>query len=180
MELTRAQGVNRYIEEVYTDPCQWVVFPHGTTILLTPPAVVPQTLLALRARDILRACGIQRDSFTGIARIREGFLVEFASKCDLPRGVKILGALPSLDQISTRYAKRDMGLDPFVVNCNPGAYDTDTDETPCTGPGKYGCEESDDEDVTRDPSDDVGVESEWRFRSCDPRSTMVDARRDPE
>ena len=177
MELTRAQSVNRYIEEVYTDPCQWAVFPNGTTVLLTPPAVVPQTLLALRAKDILRACGIQRDSYDGIARIREGFLVEFASKCDLPRGVKILCAFPSLDQISTRYAKRDMRLDPFIVNCNPGAYGTDSDETPCAGPGEYDEEENDD-----DPSDDLGVESERRFRSCDPRSTTVDARwvRDPE
>ena len=178
MELTRAQSVNRYIEEeVYTETCQWAVFPHGTTVLLTPPAVVvPQTVLALRARDVLRACGIERDSFDGIARIRGGFLVEFACKCDLP-GVKILGVFPSLDQISTRYAKRDMRLDPFIVNCNPGAYGTDSDETPCAGPGEYDEEENDD-----DPSDDLGVESERRFRSCDPRSTTVDARwvRDPE
>ena len=179
MELTRAQIVNRYIEEVYTETCQWAVFPHGTTVLLTPPAVVPQTLLALRARDVLRACGIERDSFDGIARIRVGVLVEFASKCDLP-GVKILGVFPTLDEISTRYAIRDMGLDPFVVNCNPGVYDTDNDETPCAGPGEYEEESDDDEDVLRDPSDDLGVESERRFRSCDPRSTMVDARRDPE
>ena len=183
MELTRAQSVNRYIEEVYTETCQWAVFPHGTTVLLTPPAVVPQTLLALRARDVLRACGIERDSFDGIARIRGGFLVEFASKCDLP-GVKILGVFPTLDKISTRYAIRDMGLDPFVVNCNPGVYDTDSDETPCAGPGEYDEEsdDDDDEDVLRDPSDDLGVESERRFRSCDPRSTTVDARwvRDPE
>ena len=172
MELTRAQSVNRYIEEVYTDPCQWAVFPHGTTVLLTPPAVVvPQTVLALRARDVLRACGIERDSFDGIARIRGGFLVEFACKCDLP-GVKILGVFPTLDKISTRYAIRDIGLDPFVVNCKPGVY-----ETPCAGPGEYDEEENDD-----DPSDDLGVESERRFRSCDPRSTTVDARwvRDPE
>ena len=124
MELTRAQSVNRYIEEeVYTETCQWAVFPHGTTVLLTPPAVVvPQTVLALRARDVLRACGIERDSFDGIARIRGGFLVEFAFKCDLP-GVKILGVFPTLDKISTRYAIRDMGLDPVVFNCNPGAFD---------------------------------------------------------
>ena len=177
MELTRAQSVNRYIEEeVYTETCQWAVFPHGTTVLLTPPAVVvPQTVLALRARDVLRACGIERDSFDGIARIRGGFLVEFACKCDLP-GVKILGVFPTLDNISTRDAMRDIGLDPFVVNCNPGIY-----ETPCAGPGEYDEEENDDEDV-RDPSDDLGVESERRFRSCDPRSTTVDARwvRDPE
>ena len=178
MELTRAQSVNRYIEEeVYTETCQWAVFPHGTTVLLTPPAVVPQTLLALRARDVMRACGIERGSFDGIARINGGILVEFASKCDLPRGVKILGAFPTLHKISTRYAIKDMGLDPFVVNCNPGVYDTDSDETPCAGPGEYDGEESDDdEDVTRNPSDDVGVESERRFRSCDPRSTTVDAR----
>ena len=173
MELTRAQSVNRYIEEeVYTETCQWAVFPHGTTVLLTPPAVVvPQTVLALRARDVLRACGIERDSFDGIARIRGGFLVEFAFKCDLP-GVKILGVFPTLDKISTRYAIRDIGLDPFVVNCKPGVY-----ETPCAGPGEYDEEENDD-----DPSDDLGVESERRFRSCDPRSTTVDARwvRDPE
>ena len=178
MELTRAQSVNRYIEEeVYTETCQWAVFPHGTTVLLTPPAVVvPQTVLALRGRDVLRACGIERDSFDGIARIRGGFLVEFACQCDLP-GVKILGVFPTLDKISTRYAIRDMGLDPFVVNCNPGVYDTDSDETPCAGPGEYDEEENDD-----DPSDDLGVESERRFRSCDPRSTTVDARwvRDPE
>ena len=180
MELTRAQSVNRYIEEeVYTETCQWAVFPHGTTVLLTPPAVVvPQTVLALRARDVLRACGIERDSFDGIARIRGGFLVEFACKCDLP-GVKILGVFPTLDKISTRYAIRDIGLDPFVVNCNPGA---GVYETPCAGPGEYDEEENDDEDVVRDPSDDLGVESERRFRSCDPRSTTVDARwvRDPE
>ena len=173
MELTRAQSVNRYIEEeVYTETCQWAVFPHGTTVLLTPPAVVvPQTVLALRARDVLRACGIERDSFDGIARIRGGFLVAFACKCDLP-GVKILGVFPTLDKISTRYAIRDIGLDPFVVNCKPGVY-----ETPCAGPGEYDEEENDD-----DPSDDLGVESERRFRSCDPRSTTVDARwvRDPE
>ena len=173
MELTRAQSVNRYIEEeVYTETCQWAVFPHGTTVLLTPPAVVvPQTVLALRARDVLRACGIERDSFDGIARIRGGFLVEFAFKCELP-GVKILGVFPTLDKISTRYAIRDIGLDPFVVNCKPGVY-----ETPCAGPGEYDEEENDD-----DPSDDLGVESERRFRSCDPRSTTVDARwvRDPE
>ena len=173
MELTRAQSVNRYIEEeVYTETCQWAVFPHGTTVLLTPPAVVvPQTVLALRARDVLRACGIERDSFDGIARIRGGFLVEIAFKCDLP-GVKILGVFPTLDKISTRYAIRDIGLDPFVVNCKPGVY-----ETPCAGPGEYDEEENDD-----DPSDDLGVESERRFRSCDPRSTTVDARwvRDPE
>ena len=173
MELTRAQSVNRYIEEeVYTETCQWAVFPHGTTVLLTPPAVVvPQTVLALRARDVLRACGIERDSFDGIARIRGGFLIEFAFKCDLP-GVKILGVFPTLDKISTRYAIRDIGLDPFVVNCKPGVY-----ETPCAGPGEYDEEENDD-----DPSDDLGVESERRFRSCDPRSTTVDARwvRDPE
>ena len=173
MELTRAQSVNRYIEEeVYTETCQWAVFPHGTTVLLTPPAVVvPQTVLALRARDVLRACGIERDSFDGIARIRGGFLVEFAFKCDLP-GVKILGVFPTLDKISTRDAMRDIGLDPFVVNCKPGVY-----ETPCAGPGEYDEEENDD-----DPSDDLGVESERRFRSCDPRSTTVDARwvRDPE
>ena len=169
MELTRAQSVNRYIEEeVYTETCQWAVFPHGTTVLLTPPAVVvPQTVLALRARDVLRACGIERDSFDGIARIRGGFLVEFAFKCDLP-GVKILGVFPTLDKISTRYAIRDIGLDPFVVNCKPGVY-----ETPCAGPGEYDEEENDDEDV---PSDDLGVDSERRFRSCDPRSTTVDAR----
>ena len=169
MELTRAQSVNRYIEEeVYTETCQWAVFPHGTTVLLTPPAVVvPQTVLALRARDVLRACGIERDSFDGIARIRGGVLVEFAFKCDLP-GVKILGVFPTLDKISTRYAIRDIGLDPFVVNCKPGVY-----ETPCAGPGEYDEEENDDEDV---PSDDLGVESERRFRSCDPRSTTVDAR----
>ena len=73
-------------------------------------------------------------------------------------------------------------MDPFVVNCNPGVYDTDSDETPCAGPGEYDEESDDDEDVLRDPSDDLGVESERRFRSCDPRSTMVDARwvRDPE
>ena len=175
MELTRAQSVNRYIEEeVYTETCQWAVFPHGTTVLLTPPAVVvPQTVLALRARDVLRACGIERDSFDGIARIRGGVLVEFACKCDLP-GVKILGVFPTLDKISTRYAIRDIGLDPFVVNCNSGVY-----ETPCAGPGEYDEEENDDDD---DPSDDLGVESERRFRSCDPRSTTVDARwvRDPE
>ena len=166
MELTRAQSVNRYIEEeVYTETCQWAVFPHGTTVLLTPPAVVPQTLLALRARDVLRACGIERDSFDGIARIRGGFLVEFACTCDLP-GVKILGVFPTLDKISTRNAMRDIGLDPFVVNCNSGVY-----ETPCAGPGEYDEEENDD-----DPSDDLGVESERRFRSCDPRSTTVDAR----
>ena len=176
MELTRAQSVNRYIEEIYTDLCQWAVFPHGTTVLLTPPAVVPQTLLVLRARDVLRACGIERDSFDGIARIRGGILVEFTSTCVLP-GVKILGVFPTLDKISTRYAIRDIGLDPFVVNCNPGVYDTDSDETPCAVPGEYDGEESDDdEDVTRNPSDDVGVESERRFRSCDPRSTTVDAR----
>ena len=173
MELTRAQSVNRYIEEeVYTETCQWAVFPHGTTVLLTPPAVVvPQTVLALRARDVLRACGIERDSFDGIARIRGGFLVEFAFKCDLP-GVKILGVFPTLDKISTRNAIKDIGLDPFVVNCKPGVY-----ETPCAGPGEYDEEENDD-----DPSDDLGVESERRFRSCDPRSTTVDARwvRDPE
>ena len=173
MELTRAQSVNRYIEEeVYTETCQWAVFPHGTTVLLTPPAVVvPQTVLALRARDVLRACGIERDSFDGIARIRGGFLVEIAFKCDLP-GVKILGVFPTLDKISTRDAIRDIGLDPFVVNCKPGVY-----ETPCAGPGEYDEEENDD-----DPSDDLGVESERRFRSCDPRSTTVDARwvRDPE
>ena len=80
--------------------------------------------------------------------------------------------VPTLDNISTRDAMRDIGLDPFVVNCNSGVY-----ETPCAGPGEYDEEENDD-----DPSDDLGVESERRFRSCDPRSTTVDARwvRDPE
>ena len=79
---------------------------------------------------------------------------------------------------------RDMGLDTFIINCNPGVYDKESDEPPCAGPGEYDGEESDDddEDVTRNPSDDIGVELEGRFRLCDPRSTTVNARwvRDPE
>ena len=128
MELTRAQSVNRYIEEVYTDPCQWAVFPHGTTVLLAPPAVVPHTLVALRAREIPK-CGIERGAYDGIKHLQDGAcLVEFASKYNLPRGVQILGVFPSLGLISSRGAIEDRRCAPFVVNCNPGEIDEDSDD----------------------------------------------------
>lgn len=143
MKPTRAQSVNRYIEQVYTYPCAWAVFPHGTVVLLTPPALVPQTLLALRAREVLLTCGIERGAYDGIKPLHYGgYLVEFASKFHRPRGVQILGVFPSLDAISSRGAIEDTRCAPLVVNCNPGEFDE---------------EGSDDEDSDIDLSDDTGV-----------------------
>ncbi len=142
-QLTRAQIVNRYIEQVYTDQCQWAVFPFGTVVMFYT-APVPQTLLALRAREILVTCGIERGAYDGIKPLHDGkILVEFASKFERPRGVQILGVFPSLDAISSRGAIEDTRCAPFVVNCIPGEFDE---------------EGSDDEDSDVDLSDDTGVE----------------------
>ena len=179
MELTTAQLVNRCVEEsieqVSPDACQWAVFPHGTIVMFTAPAMGRFDMLASRAIAVLQEYGVERDTYKGIKPIyydgSYGFLVDFASKFQLPRGVQILGVFGHA--ISTRGAIADMRLAPSVANCYnptpPSIADDESDD-----------ESDDDSDVYL--SGDADVELEGRFRSCDPRSTTVDARwvRDPE
>ena len=129
MDLTLAQRVNRYIEQEFTGPCQWASFPHRTVVLLSPPELLPQTHLASRARDILQGYGIERDTFDGIKPLQDGgYLVEYSSKFDLPRGVCFLGVCSSLQARTCSRAVEDIGLDPFVVNCKPGEIDEESDD----------------------------------------------------
>ena len=129
VELTRAQRVNRYIERAFTGPCQWAVFPNGTIVMFSPPELIRQTGVSFRVRDILHGYGIERDTYDDIQQLQDGgYLVEYSSRFDLPRGVHFLGVCSSLEARTCSCAVEDIGLDPFVVNCNPGEIDEESDE----------------------------------------------------
>ncbi len=167
VELTKAQRVNRFVEEAFSGkrPSQWAVFPSGTIVMLSGASMLPQTLLASRAGEILHSSGIEGDTFDSIQFVEGGLLVDFtAAKRDRPRGVRIFGVFPNIETISSCRATADYStrLAPVLVNCN-------TPLPPSIVPGEYDEEEGDDdEDFGSNLSDDTGIDMERRLRSCDP------------
>ena len=70
--MTLAQRVNRYIEQEFTGPCQWAVFPDGIIVIFMPPELIRQTDISFRARDILHGYGIERDTYDSIKPLQDG------------------------------------------------------------------------------------------------------------
>ena len=167
VELSRAQRVNRFVEDVfsYNKPRQWAVFPKGTCVMFSGASLSPQAHLGSHAIKVLRSSGIEGGTFDGIQFVEGGLLVDFtAATRDRPRGVRIFGVFPNIEAISSRRAIADysMGLAPIVVNCN-------TTLPPIASPDEYEEEYHDDDDIDSNLSDDTDVAMERRLRSCDPR-----------
>ena len=167
VELSRAQRVNRFVEDAFSDnqPCQWAVFPKGTCVMFSGASLSSQAHLGTHARNVLQSSGIEGGTFVSIEFFECGLIVDFTpTQRDRPRGVRIFGVFPNIEAASSRRAMADysMGLAPVVVNCN-------TALPPIASPDEYEEDEGYDDDIDSNLSDDTDVDIERRLRSCDPR-----------